>query len=305
MCNIKRTTKDSVFTTLFSHKEYALQLFKVLHPEEKNVTENDIEIITIDNVLTDGIYNDLGLMFKDRLIILAEAQSNWNGNMAIRGLFYLSETYKRYIAKNKISLFTSTTVQLPVPEIYVIFTGEKGNRPDEIFLSDHFPKNSSSPLQLRIKMIYDSRKGDIIYQYINFCKVFDQMRKDFPDSVVMAVKNTISICRNKELLAEFLRDHETELNDIMYDFLYNEEYWRKLMLRDERKKAREEGLAEGHAEGLVEGRAEGLIEGRMQGAHDKAVETARLMLANNIEISMVAKCTGLSIKEIEALGISE
>ena len=29
------------------------------------------------------------------------------------------------------------------------------------------------------------------------------------------------------------------------------------------------------------------------------------MLANNIEISMVAKCTGLSIKEIEALGISE
>ena len=146
-------------------------------------------------------------------------------------------------------------------------------------------------------MIYDSRKGDIIYQYINFCKVFDQMRKDFPDSVVMAVKNTISICRNKDLLAEFLRDHETELNDIMYDFLYNEEYWRKLMLRDERKKAREEGLAEGHAEGLVEG--------RIQGAHDKAVETARLMLANNIEISMVAKCTGLSIKEIEALGISE
>ena len=184
---------------------------------------------------------------------------------------------------------------------YVIYTGEKGNRPDEILLSDHYPKNSTSPLQLRIKMIYDSKEGDIIYQYINFCKVFNQMRKDFPDSVVMAVKNTISICRNKELLAEFLKDHETELNDIMYDFLYNEEYWRKLMLRDERKKAREEGLAEG----LVEGRAEGLIEGRMQGAHDKAVETARLMLANNIEISMVAKCTGLSIKEIEALGISE
>ena len=95
MYNIKRTAKDSVFTALFSHKEYALQLFKALHPEEKNVTEKDIEIITIDNVLTDGIYNDLGLMFKDRLIILAEAQSTWNGNMAIRGLLYLSETYKR------------------------------------------------------------------------------------------------------------------------------------------------------------------------------------------------------------------
>ena len=52
MYNIKRTAKDSVFTALFSHKEYALQLFKALHPEEKNVTEKDIEIITIDNILT-------------------------------------------------------------------------------------------------------------------------------------------------------------------------------------------------------------------------------------------------------------
>ena len=306
MYNIKRTAKDSVFTALFSHKEYALQLFKALHPEEKNVTEKDIEIITIDNVLTDGIYNDLGLMFKDRLIILAEAQSTWNGNMAIRGLLYLSETYKRYLEKNRLSLFTSATVQLPVPEIYVIYTGEKGNRPDEILLSDHYPKNSTSPLQLRIKMIYDSKEGDIIYQYINFCKVFNQMRKDFPDSVVMAVKNTISICRNKELLAEFLKDHETELNDIMYDFLYNEEYWRKLMLRDERKKAREEGLAEGraegkaegHAEGKAEGLSEGLAEGRMQGARYKALEMAKKMLAKGMAINDIVDLTGLTSDEV-------
>lgn len=287
MCNIKRTTKDSVFTALFSHKEYALQLFKVLHPEEKNVTEKDIEIITIDNVLTDGIYiyNDLGLMFKDRLIILAEAQSCWNGNMAIRSLLYLSETYKRYLAKKRISLFTSSTVELPVPEMYVIFTGEKSDHPAQIKLEDHFPDDTVSPLQLNVKMIYDSKEGDIIYQYINFCKVFDQMRRDFPDSVVMAVKNTITICRNKELLAEFLRDHETELNDIMYDFLYNEEYWRKLMLRDERKKAREEGLAEG----------------RMQGARDKALETAKSAIALGLSVEQIAKITGLTAEEINQI----
>ena len=181
---------------------------------------------------------------------------------------------------------------------YVIYTGEKGNRPDVILLSDHYPKNSTSPLQLRIKMIYDSKEGDIIYQYINFCKVFNQMRKDFPDSVVMAVKNTISICRNKELLAEFLKDHETELNDIMYDFLYNEEYWRKLMLRDERKKAREEGLAEGRAEGKAEGLSEGLAEGRMQGARDKALEMAKKMLAKGMAINDIVDLTGLTSDEV-------
>ncbi|WP_407397144.1 hypothetical protein [Treponema sp.] len=281
MCNIKRRSKDSVFTTLFSHKEYALQLFKVLHPEEEDATEKDIEIITIDNVFTDGIYNDLGLMFRDRLIILAEAQSTWNGNMAVRSLLYLSETYKRYIGKNGISLFTSSTVQLPVPEIYVIYTGDRGNHPDEILLSEHFPKDSASPLQLRVKMVYDGREGDIIYQYINFCRVFDDTRRKYPESIVFAVKETFRICCDRKLLAGFLKEHELELYDIMYDFLYNEEYWRKLMLRDERMKARAEGLAEG--------------------AHDKAVETAKSAIAMGLSVEQTVKLTGLTAEEINQL----
>ncbi len=281
----KRKAKDSVFTNLFGRKKYALQLFKVLHPEEKDATEDDIEIITIENVMTDGIYNDLGLMFRSRLILLVEAQSTWNGNMAARSLLYLSETYKRYLEKNKISLFTSSTVELPVPEVYVIFTGEKSNHPERIKLNDHFPDGTVSPLQLNVKMIYDSKEGDIIYQYINFCKVFDEMRKKYPESIVLAVKDTFRICFDKKLLSEFLKEHETELNDIMYDFLYNEEYWRKLMLRDERKKARAEGLAEGLAEGS-----------RM-----KSLEVVQTGIQMNLSAEQISKLSGLSLSEVESM----
>ena len=35
----KRTIKDSVFRNLFSQKEYLLQLYQALHPEDKNVTK--------------------------------------------------------------------------------------------------------------------------------------------------------------------------------------------------------------------------------------------------------------------------
>lgn len=69
----KYTIKDSVFTHLFREKRYLLQLYKCLHPEDTDVTEADITDITIENVLMDDLYNDLGMRVRDRLVILTEA----------------------------------------------------------------------------------------------------------------------------------------------------------------------------------------------------------------------------------------
>nr|WP_305115271.1 hypothetical protein [uncultured Acetatifactor sp.] len=55
---MKRTIKDSVFTNLFQDKKYLLQLYKALHPEDTDTTEDKLTDITIKNVLTDNIYND-------------------------------------------------------------------------------------------------------------------------------------------------------------------------------------------------------------------------------------------------------
>lgn len=55
---MKWTIKDSVFTDLFQDKKYLLQLYKALHPEDTDITEDDLNDITIKNVLTDNIYND-------------------------------------------------------------------------------------------------------------------------------------------------------------------------------------------------------------------------------------------------------
>ena len=42
-------------------------------------------------------------------------------------------------------------------------------------------------------------------------------------------------------------------------------------------------------------------EAREEGAHDKAVETAKKLLANNISVQIIADSTGLSEKDIESL----
>ena len=58
----KRTAKNSVFLDLFQDKKNLLQLYKALHPEDTEAIEDTLDIVTIDNVLTDNLYNDLGIM---------------------------------------------------------------------------------------------------------------------------------------------------------------------------------------------------------------------------------------------------
>ena len=65
-----------MFTTLFRVKQYLIQLYRALHPEDTETTEDELEDLTIRNVLTNGIYNDLGFRVGGRVMILVEQQSS-------------------------------------------------------------------------------------------------------------------------------------------------------------------------------------------------------------------------------------
>lgn len=62
----KRTAKDSVFLDLFQNKSYLLKLYKTLHPEDSTATEDSLTDVTITNVLTDNLYNDLGFIVNNK-----------------------------------------------------------------------------------------------------------------------------------------------------------------------------------------------------------------------------------------------
>ncbi len=58
MGEAKSALHDSVFSDLFQDKKYLLQLYQALHPEDTETTEDDLVDVTIQRVLTDGLYND-------------------------------------------------------------------------------------------------------------------------------------------------------------------------------------------------------------------------------------------------------
>ncbi|MCQ2585352.1 MAG: hypothetical protein MJ185_07170 [Treponema sp.] len=252
---MNRKLRDTVFTKLFSEPKYAFELYKVFHPEDTEATESMIDIITLKHIFSDDIYNDLGILMNNRLMIFVEAQSSWNGNMAVRTLLYLSKTYQEYINKNHFDIMSHSPITLPKPEVYVIFTGERTEQPEYQKLSDHFVKNQDgidSPLELKVKMIYNSDVKNIVGQYIEFCKIFDRQLKLHKKDKMLAIQKTLELCREQELLMDFISTHEPEVNTLMEDFIFNEKLLNKYHNENERRIAREEGLAEGIAKQKAE-----------------------------------------------------
>ena len=239
----KRTAKNSVFLDLFQDKKNLLKLYKTLHPEDTEATEDTLDIVTIDNVLTDNLYNDLGIMVgNNRLLLLLEAQSSWTVNILIRILLYLAQSYHEYFERTSQSLYKSTKVKMPKPELYIIYTGNKGKKPDIISLSQEFFDGADIDIEVKAKVIYESNTKDIINQYIIFCKVFDEQRKLY-GMTKQAVKETIRICKDRNILREYLISREVEVVTIMMSLFDDEQimktYWKDMENTLVHKKDRE------------------------------------------------------------------
>ncbi len=221
----KRTVKDSVFTNLFGNSKYLLQLYQFLHPEDTGVREEDLKTVTLENIFTDDVYNDLGFTKGDKLMVLMEAQSTWTVNIIIRALEYLANSYRRYFSENGQDLYSSKKVTLPKPELYVIYTGNRKRRPEEIKLSEEFFQGEKVAIEVTVKMIYEGKKGDIVNQYVTFTKVLDEQVKIYGRNK-KAVQETIRICKDKNILKEYLENKESEVVDIMMQLYDQQEIMR-------------------------------------------------------------------------------
>ncbi len=281
---LKHSTKASVFEDLFSDTENLLKLYQALHPEDKKTTVNDLKYVTLKNILTKGIFNDLGFMVGLKLIILMEAQSTWSANIIPRLIMYLADTWRRYFTEQKYNLYSSKKITIPEPELYVIYTGKHKIDKEYITLSEEFFNGKNIALDARIKIIKNTEGKDILTQYIRFCKIFDEQRNTYPNDTFKAINETIRICTNNEILKEYLQKRESEVVKIMMS-LFSQEYATKMMIFEERQDAKAEGKAEGKAE-------------------EKAETALKLLSRNLLSINEIAEVTDLPVEKIKELADS-
>ena len=218
-----RQAKDHVFVDMFNQPKYCLELFNALHPEATDITEADIQNITISHVIVDKPYNDLGFTVKDKLLVLVEAQSTWSYNILIRLLLYFADTLLGIIKEHETwDIHNTGKLPLPVPEFYVIFTGEKRNVPERISLLKDFFNDDAAPIDLEARVISTESTEDIIGQYIIYAHVYDQQVKLY-GRTRKAAEETVRICKDRGVLKEYLGAHEKEVINSMIMLFEQEE----------------------------------------------------------------------------------
>ena len=280
---IKYAVKDSVFTLLFSDIKNIRKLYQSLHDDSDNYSDEDFKIITLENVFINAPYNDLGFTVKNKVIILAEAQSTFNPNMGLRLLIYIAQSYHDYISEHKFNIFSEKLIRLPNPEFIVIYSGSKKTDITEIRLSDCFEPGTTPNIELVVKVIGGNNvKEGIIQEYLKFCEMYDEKVRSVKPSKEKAysLKKVIKDCIDNGILKDFLTLHQKEVEDMMMTVIPPEQALEYIKL-EEYNKGIEQGIA--------------------QGKLDTSLNFARNMLKNNYSIDSIIEITGLSREQIERL----
>ena len=277
---VRRDAKASVFTHLFSIPRYMKELYVWLHPEDKDISEEDLKVYTISNILINTLINDMGILVRDTMIILAEAQSHWSINILPRTLEYLAETYNRYIYDTKQNVYGTKKVILPKPELYVVSTDSKKIKNKEISFQKEFFNGENCAVEVVVKVITLENASSVVKEYIRFTKIFDKNNKKYGYNK-KSIITTVDYCIQHDILKDYLTEHQKEVYNIMTS-LYNQ------------KTATEMYGREQYAEGMQKGIEKGIEKGKISILIDMVKD--KLLTATE-----AAKRIGMSKKEFSKL----
>lgn len=245
---VSKQYKDRLFRLVFNDKGSLLNLYNALNNSHYEDPEL-LEITTLDDAVYMSIKNDLSFLI-DNVLNLYEHQSTFNPNMPLRGLFYLSDIYRKYVTAHKLNLYGSRLCMLPVPNYLVFYNGTKA-MPDRtvLKLSDAFKcknrKQTSMDMEavmLNINMGHNHEMMERCCKLKEYACFVERVRLRLrtSDPLEAAVHEAVSSCIRDGILAEFLSAHKAEvLEMILYD--YNEQEHIEM----EREEAKEEGFTEG------------------------------------------------------------
>lgn len=254
-----RCFKDTLFRKIFQEKKELLELYNAVNGSDYS-NPDELIITTIEDVIYLGMKNDVSFLI-DRCMNLYEAQSSWNPNMPLRGLFYFSQIYQGYVSEHQLDIYSNTKLTLPTPK-YVVFyngTAEKADR-TELKLSDSFSKQGPDQPCLECSAIVLNINYGRNTDLMNNCRklyeyayLVSAVRTRLAQGLTLdaAVNGAVTDCIQQGILKSFLLKHRGEVTNMILAEDFSE-----LHLRSEK----EISFAEGEANGEIKGRDKTLLQ---------------------------------------------
>ena len=294
MAKHNRRYKDSVFVDLFGEdkdaKKNFLSLYNALHGTHLD-SSAELKPLRLDNVMYMSFCNDVSCLIDNKIIVLAEHQSTVNDNMPVRFLEYSARLYEQtQIPRDR---YSRKLKQIPTPEFYVFYNGEeKYPAQAELKLSNAFAVKSAKPsLELLVKVIninYNKDNGLLercrpLEEYTQFVEA---VRRHIRLDGENGFKNAIKECIHNDILRDYLERKSREvMNMLIAEYDYDTD------IAVQREEERETAFAEGRNEGIAQGFSDG--------AHQKALETARILKRLGDSVQKISQATGLAEEEVE------
>ena len=259
---VNRKYKDRLFRFLFQDKKDLLELYNAVNGSSYSDPE-ELEIVTLEDVIFMKMKNDLSFMISDQLN-LYEHQSTFSPNMPLRGLLYFARQYEGMAVRQKEELYSSTLLKLPTPE-YIIFYNGKREQADctTLYLSDAFEAgHGSGCLECRALMLNINRghnrelmaKCRRLWEYSEFVAEVNG-NLDSGMSLKASVMKAMDTCIDQDILADILQKNQSEVFAMLLTE-YDEKKHMKLLYREGEQAGFQRGEQAGFQKGERAGRQE-------------------------------------------------
>ena len=242
---VRRNNKDSLFCDIFSDRKNALSLYNAINGTEYT-DEDEIEVITLKDVIFIGYHNDVSVLF-DARITLWEHQSTVNRNMPLRGLIHYVRCVDGYLERRNLKkkIYRKAIVKIPAPDYYVLYNGtEEAPDRQEMHLSDAFMTPSTGyEWTAKLININADRNRDLMEaceSLKGYSKLVEYMRENIDNGLAEedAAEAAINRCIKEGLLKEYLLQRRGEAKLMLLHF---DETDLEKSLEEEREEGREEG----------------------------------------------------------------
>ena len=226
---------------------------------------------------------DVKLRLKNNTIIDIEIQNRWNSEFVQKTIFYWAKMYTENLKTGE--------VYTKLPKCITINIVGEG-----------FDLNSLIHSEYNVveKHLNDRLSDEFEIHFLNLAKVKDEKNIEH-DEKKKKLYNWLKFIETDDTEVRKMLAQESPMmrkanSTIAVMEMSPKEKW----LYENRMKYEHDKASWKHV-GYQEGIAEGIELGLDKGAHQKALETAKLMKLEAFDLSMIAKITGLSKEEIEEL----
>lgn len=271
---------------IFGHEDkrsahWRLELYNALSGKDYQ-NPDDLHITTIEGVMYINMKNDVSFLI-DSQMILWEHQSTFNPNMPLRGFFYFSILYHKYLITQNVDLYSSTLVTIPAPRYVIFYNGDREVEDvTKLRLSDAFidfsekgdfewtatminiNKNHNESLHKKCKALYD------------YCSFVDRIKTNIKSGMEKeaAIDEAIEWGIKQNLLGGFIKEQRAEVRmDLLTEF-------------DQQQYD-------------LNRRNEGFKEGVISGAQQKAIEAAiNLLKMNKLSPDEIAQAQDLPLEKV-------